>query len=221
MSNKKIIIFTGIVTAVILIIVQMRIPCIIYQLPIFYSVLNEVEDFSTAYNNKSEDHDRKTVEPIICENAYADFFDKEAAFTFCITCENSEEVFGSLVKDISLYMEHHSNAFLSKCRVDIEYFDMGRSGIIARNYTEDNDIDEPSYQYNYCYFNAFDSKLSSLKTYDWVEVLEIGDEVVMDDIRPLLNMRDLKKIICRKDLFDERQREVLSDKDITLESNFE
>lgn len=219
-DRKKVTIFLSIVIAVILIIVQIKIPYMLYQLPVFYSVLNEVDDFSTAYNIKSGDQDRKTVEPIICENAYADIFDKEAALTFYITCENSEEVFGLLVKDISLYTERHPKAFFSKCKVDINYFDMGRDGIIARNYAEDNNINEPSYHYNYCYFNAFDSKLSSLKTYDWVEILEIGDEVIIDDIKPLINMLYLKKIICPVNCLNEKQKEMLTEKHKSLQFDF-
>ena len=205
-DRKKVIIFLSIVCTIILIIVQMKIPCIIYQLPVFYSILNEVDDFSSEFNSKASDHDINKIDPIICEKAYADIFDKEAALTFMVNCENSKEVFGLLVKDISLYLEQNPNAFLTKCRVDINYFDMGRSGIIARNYSEGNEINEPSYHYNYCYFNAFDSKLSSLKTYDWVEILEIGDEVKTDDIRPLIDMPVLRKIICPYDLFDNDQK---------------
>ena len=209
-DRKKVIIFLSIVSVITLIIVQMRIPCMIYHLPIFYSVLNEVDDFSSEYISKTSDHEVNKIEPIMCKRAYADIFDKEAALTFIISCENSEEVFGLLVKDLSLYMEQNPNDFLSKCRVDINYFDMGRSGIVARNYTGDNDIKEPSYHYNYCYFNAFDSKLSSLKTYDWAEILEIGDEVKIDDIKPLIDMPFLKKIICPSDCFDNAQKTALT-----------
>lgn len=60
-------------------------------------------------------------------------------------------------------------------------------------------------------FTAFYGKLSSLKNYEWVEVLEIGDDVEIDSISPLVDMTNLKEIICAPDTFRKYQEQLLTD----------
>ena len=79
-------------------------------------------------------------------------WEKEAELTFDIRCDNDHEIFGLIVKKISLYMENHSFSYLNNCQVQLDLFDMGADGIIARNYDFDGKINEPSFKFNYCFY---------------------------------------------------------------------
>ena len=110
-------------------------------------------------------------------------------------------------------MENHSFSYLNNCQVQLDLFDMGADGIIARNYDFDGKINEPSFKFNYCFYQPiYDGKLSYLKNYDWVEVLRIDSDVEIDDISPLIDMTNLKEIICPFDIFSDSQKKLLTDK---------
>lgn len=219
--GKKIFLFS-IAMIICLLIWQLNSPYYLAQFPHFYGVLNSVKNIyipESYINSYDENNIGKHHEIIKCFNAYYDKKHKKVKLDFEINDINEIDIFSLIVNDVSIYMKNHPNSFLNKSKVDITLWSMGTECIIVSNYIRtynlniNDNINEMTYNFNNCIMKfPGGDKISSLKNYNWLEVIDFEDIFEVDDINSLDNLVNLKEIKCSDDMFTNEQKEILMNK---------
>ena len=195
----------GMCVLIIFPIVMLMIPCKVYKLPFLYSMISLVEETDIPQEINEDDEDI-----IKCRYADIDFFEKKIFIEFYIYDSNEAEIFSLIVNEVSDYLKNSHYPFRDY-KVELCVQSMGVDSLQAFNYDVNGSINVNPYEFKRCNYKAIDGCISSLKNYDWVEVLGLRQGLYLDDISVIHNMPNLKEIVCSNDIFTvEQKRELVS-----------
>ena len=186
-------------------IVMLITPCKVYKLPFLYSMISLIEETDIPQEINEDDEDI-----IKCRYADIDFSEKKIFIEFYIYDSNEAEIFSLIVNEVSDYLKNSHYPFRDY-KVELCVLSMGVDSLQAFNYDVNGSINDNPYEFKRCNYKAIDGCISSLKNYDWVEVLGLHQDLYLDDISVIDNMPNLKEIVCSDDIFtDEQKRELVS-----------
>ncbi len=216
--GKKIFFFSSVVI-IFLFLWQFNSPYYLTQLPFFYGVLNSIENIhipETYIQSYSESNVGKYYKIIECSSAFYDKKHNKVKLDFEINDINDIDIFSLIVTNISLYMKNHPNSYLNECKVDITLWSMGTECIIVSNYIRsynlkiNGNINEITYKFINCIMKfPGGDKISSLKNYTSLEVIDFADVFEVDDINSLDDLKELKEIRYRRNMFTDKQKDML------------
>lgn len=217
MSKKygKKMLLLSVIILTILFTWQLKSPYKLTQIPYFCGVLNSIKKMNVP-DSYVDSYNKRDIKPnyemIECCSAVYDKKRKKVSLEFEIYDINDIDIFSLLVNNISLYMKNHDDSYLNDCKVDIILISMGRECITVCNYdkTYNENTNGPAYKFSNCKVTYLgDVKLSSLKNYTWLEIIDFADVFKADDINSLDNLVDLKEIRYREDIFTDDQKDLL------------
>lgn len=197
----------GMCVLIIFPIVMLITPCKVYKLPFLYSMISLVEETDIPQEIIEDDEDI-----IKCRHADIDFSEKKIYVEFYIysTDTTEEEIFSLVVNAVSDYLKDSHYPFRDY-KIQLSALSMGAYILDAFNYNIDGNINDNPYEFKRCKYNPIYGYISSLKNYDWVEMLVLSYDIILDDISVIHNMSNLKEIVCSDDIFtDEQKRELVS-----------
>lgn len=226
MGNKRIkrIVLLSIAALFCLFIWRLNSPYKLTQFPYFCGLLYSIDKINIPESYLSSLDESNTNKKIInCTGAFYDRKNKKVKLNFEINGlndSNAIDIFSLVVSNVSLYMKNNPDSYLNECKVILNIwimcaycFQVSNYKIIYSDIIHDLSINNPSYKLSYCTMNyPLSVKISSLKNYTWLEVIEFRDIFEVDDINSLDNLSNLKEIKCPQDMFSDEQKQKLIDK---------